>query len=72
MYDESNAKVVRLVVRDLAVRIGSRDVMVELTKSHYTKYMYQFSNVVSPDESEGILLNSMKVRGVSRILIIIY
>ena len=36
MYDESNAKVVRLVVRDLAVRIGSRDVMVELTKSHYT------------------------------------
>ena len=71
MYDESNAKVVRLVVRDLAVRIESRDVMVELTKSHYTKYMYQFGNMVSPDESEGIF-NSMKVRGVSRILIIIY
>ena len=64
MYDESNAKVVRLVVRDLAVRIESRDVMVELTKSHYTKYMYQLDNMVSPDESEGIL-NSMKVRDVS-------
>ena len=39
MYDESNAKAVRLVFRDLAVRIESRDVMVELTKSNYTKYI---------------------------------